>query len=152
MFRILFLLFIFVPIIEIYLLIEIGSRIGTLNTIVVIILTAMLGTIMLRLQGLSTIARVQDSLQKGRLPATELIEGLMLLVSGALLLTPGFFTDAIGFLCLIPAVRTPIANAILQRVLQSRKQKTTGNTDDSIIEGEFWHDTNTENDNKKLPK
>ncbi len=150
LFRFLFLLFVIIPIIEIYLLIEVGSRIGTINTILVIILTAALGTIMLRYQGLSTIARVQNSMQSGKLPASGLIEGLMLLVSGALLLTPGFFTDAIGFLCLIPAVRIPVAEYILQKAIQSRMHSKRDHQGDTIIDGEYWEDDDSEKD--KLPK
>lgn len=150
MFRFLFLLFVFVPIIEIYLLIEVGSRIGTLNTILVIILTAAIGTVMLRYQGLSTIARVQNSMQNGKLPASGLIEGLMLLVCGALLLTPGFFTDTIGFLCLIPAVRIPVAEYILQRAIKARQTKKHHTQDDSIIDGEYWEVDDSDND--KLSK
>lgn len=152
MFKLLFLLFVLVPIIEIFLLIEVGSRIGALNTIVIILLTALVGTVMLRMQGLSTIARVQQSLEQKRLPASELIEGLMLLVTGALLLTPGFFTDTIGFLCLIPGVRIPIANAILQHFIQSRTQHTPNSSDEIIIEGEFWEEHKPLDDNDKLIK
>ncbi len=92
LFKILFLLFIFVPLIEIYLLIEIGAHIGAMPTIALIIFTAVLGVFLLRLQGLMTLAKVRHSMDQGELPAAALLEGLMLLIAAALLLTPGFFT------------------------------------------------------------
>ncbi len=116
MFRLLFLLFLIVPAIEIALFIEIGGVIGVPATLLLIIVTAALGVILLRIQGLMTLMRVQDSLNQGRLPALEMIEGLMLLVSGAFLLTPGFFTDALGFAILTPAIRRWAARWLLSHV------------------------------------
>jgi len=95
-FRYLFLLFLLVPLVEIYFLIQVGKVIGAGWTVFFVVFTAVLGAALLRVQGLSTLNRVQRSLERGRLPAVELLEGLMLLVAGALLLTPGFVTDAIG--------------------------------------------------------
>lgn len=109
MFRLLLVLFIFIPLVEIALFIEIGGVIGVAPTIILIIVTAILGAALLRLQGLMTIKRVQDSLNQGQLPAIELLEGMILLISGAFLLTPGFFTDALGFAVLVPAVRRAVA-------------------------------------------
>ncbi len=103
--KILIILFIAIPIIEIYLLIKIGSVIGAIPTILMIIGTAVLGATLLRMQGISTFQRVQNAMQRGEIPAIEMLEGLILLISGALLLTPGFFTDAIGFAALIPPAR-----------------------------------------------
>lgn len=101
----LLLVFIAVPILELYLLIKVGSIIGALPTIAIVMMTAVIGTWLLRQQGLATLQRYQNNLGQGKLPAMELIEGMVLLFGGALLLTPGFFTDAIGFLCLIPVTR-----------------------------------------------
>jgi len=103
--KILIILFISIPVIEIYLLIKVGSVIGAIPTILMIIATAILGATLLRMQGISTYQRVQSTMQRGEIPAIEMMEGLILLVSGALLLTPGFFTDAIGFVALIPPAR-----------------------------------------------
>ncbi|MDH3325345.1 MAG: FxsA family protein [Gammaproteobacteria bacterium] len=103
--KILIVLFIAIPVIEIYLLIKVGSVIGAIPTILIIIGTAVLGAAMLRAQGISTFQRVQNTMQRGEIPALEMMEGLILLISGALLLTPGFFTDAIGFVALIPFAR-----------------------------------------------
>ncbi len=109
-------LFILVPIIELYLLIKVGSLIGVIPTLLIVILTAVIGTALLRQQGLATLQRYQRSLAEGRMPAQEVMEGLALVFGGALLLTPGFFTDAIGFLCLFPLTRKAMIRAILRRV------------------------------------
>ena len=91
-------MFIAVPIVEIGLFIEIGGWIGLWPTIGVVIVTAFAGTTLLRLQGLSVLQRVQESANRNELPVQEVFDGLCLLVAGVLLLTPGFFTDLIGFL------------------------------------------------------
>lgn len=139
MFRLLFLLFVTVPLLEIYLLIQIGSRIGALYTVGLVILTAILGVALLRLQGLITLARVRQSLDQGRIPAVTLVEGLVLLVAGALLLTPGFFTDALGFLCLVPAFRTRLAKAILKRLIEKRPPPDDGpGPGPATVDAEYW--------------
>ena len=112
---ILLLLFILMPIVEIAVLIQVGSAIGALSTIAIVVLTAILGTVMLRQQGLSTLARARQRLDAGEMPALQLVEGLLLLVGGVLLLTPGFVTDAIGFACLIPFTRRWLANRVASR-------------------------------------
>lgn len=104
-FRVLLLAFITVPLLEIFLFIQVGERIGAWPTVGLVVLTAILGVALLQMQGLETWSRAQMSLLQGSLPAQELLEGAVLLVSGALLLTPGFFTDAIGFLGLLPWTR-----------------------------------------------
>ena len=108
----LILIFIVVPLIEILLLIEIGSRIGALNTILVIVLTAILGASMMRHQGFTIMRNIQRDLSRGRMPTGELINGALVLVGGIVLLTPGFFTDAVGFILLIPATRGVIRKKI----------------------------------------
>ncbi|RMH20833.1 MAG: FxsA family protein, partial [Gammaproteobacteria bacterium] len=97
-----FLLFIIIPVIEIYLFIKVGAIIGAGNTILIIFVTAIIGAGMLRSQGLQTLAKIQNSLNQFQLPARELVEGVLIVIGGAFLLTPGFFTDTIGFLFLIP--------------------------------------------------
>lgn len=108
-------LFLVVPFIEIWLLIKVGGSIGTLPTIFLVVLTAVLGAFLLRQQGLATLARFQKSMQTGQLPATEILEGVVLLVGGVLLMTPGFFTDVMGFLCLFPLSRKLILKLLLSR-------------------------------------
>ena len=89
-FQLLFLLFIIVPLTEIYLLIQVGGVIGALPTVLLVVFTAVLGAWLLRMQGVSTLRRVQSAMQHGQIPAIEMVEGMVLVVSGALLLTPGF--------------------------------------------------------------
>ena len=137
MFKILFFMFLAIPLIEIAILIEIGKVVGAAYTIILVIGTAALGAALLRQQGLSTIAKVQMNMDQGNLPATELIEGLMLLVAGVLLLTPGFFTDVFGFLLLIPALRYRIAQTFLAKFIQSQSNTRQANAG-NIIEGEHW--------------
>lgn len=138
MFRILFILFLIVPLIEIAILIEIGKVFGAAYTIALVVGTAALGAALFRQQGLSTLAKVQLSLNEGDLPATELIEGLMLLIAGALLLTPGFFTDVFGFLVLIPPLRNKIARSLLINFLQTHIVNVRKTDSGRIIEAEHW--------------
>ncbi|MCP4698200.1 MAG: FxsA family protein [Gammaproteobacteria bacterium] len=109
MFRIMLLLFISVPILEIYLLFSVSKVIGSGNTVLLVILTAVIGTMLLRSQGLATLQKAQNALTRGEMPAEALLEGVLLLLGGALLLTPGFFTDALGFACLLPYPRRLLA-------------------------------------------
>jgi UPF0716 protein FxsA len=106
---VLFLLFLLVPILEIYVLIQVGHWIGALPTVLVVILTAALGAALARHQGLATLQRLQATLARGELPALELFEGVILLVGALLLLTPGFITDLAGFACLLPVTRRGLA-------------------------------------------
>ena len=115
-FRTIFLLFIAMPIIEIFLLIKVGSSIGALLTIGIVIVTAVLGTWMLRAQGLSTLNKARRRMSGGEVPAFEMMEGMALGIGGALLLTPGFVTDAIGFACLFPFTRRLMVGALSKRV------------------------------------
>ncbi len=142
MFRILVILFLSVPLLEIFLLLKVGSLIGALWTVFVVVLTAVIGASLLRMQGINTIRRLQESTSRGELPAIAMIEAAILLFAGALLLTPGFFTDAVGFLCLIPALRQKLAIAVLQRGLtggfgQGGKGRRPPSQSQDAIEGEF---------------
>ncbi|MFT5131580.1 MAG: UPF0716 protein FxsA [Gammaproteobacteria bacterium] len=144
MFRLLFLLFLTVPLLELYLLIQIGNYFGAMPTIALCVFTAALGAALLRHQGLQTLARVQNKLQQGEMPATEVIGGLILLFSGIFLLTPGLFTDIIGFICLVPQFRNYVARGMLANVLQKRSQHYREGQ--VIVEGECWE----ENAHKRL--
>ena len=104
----LFLAFTIIPIIEIYLLIEIGSMFGALTAVTLVILTGFLGAFLARMQGLQTLYRIQESLREGRMPSGELLDALLIIIAGLVLLTPGFLTDSAGFLLLIPATRNSI--------------------------------------------
>jgi UPF0716 protein FxsA len=141
---ILFLLFLLVPLVEIYFLIKVGSVIGAVPTIALVVFTALLGAMLLRFQGLVTLTRSRQVMAQGQLPALEMLEGVLLVLSGALLLTPGFVTDAIGFLFLVPPLRQAIIRWFLSkselRVQQfgdsSRPQRSGHHT----IEGEYHRD------------
>ncbi len=104
----LFLIFAIIPVIEIAILIKIGSIIGTFNTIMLVIGTAIVGAYLVKMEGISVLNRFQKSMMEGRLPTEELLDGAMILVSGALLVTPGIFTDIAGFLLVIPLSRSLI--------------------------------------------
>ena len=112
----LFILFLTVPLVEIYFLIQIGDVIGAGFTIFMVVLTALIGAALVRYQGVTTLARAQKELIKNRMPAMEVIEGAFLLLAGALLLTPGFVTDALGFLLLV----SPLRQNLIRRFLQAR--------------------------------
>ena len=126
MFFKLFLIFAVVPVIELALLIKIGSIIGTLNTITIVILTAIIGAYMVKLEGLGVMYRIQKNMQEGIFPGEELINGMMILIAGALLLTPGFFTDIIGFLMVFPFSRNHIKK-IARRYIE--KKMSSGEID-----------------------
>lgn len=105
MFLKLFLAFTLIPFLEIYLLIKIGTHIGAFNTVMVVILTGFLGALLARYQGLQTIQRVRKSLDRGEMPASEMLDALLILLAGIVLLTPGFLTDIAGLMLLIPRTR-----------------------------------------------
>ncbi|WP_100753703.1 FxsA family protein [Vibrio salilacus] len=117
MFPILLLLFIFVPIIEIGLFIQVGGYLGLWPTIALVLLTAFAGASLVRSQGLQTLMSVQTRMQQGELPAQQIFEGVMLAVAGVLLLTPGFMTDALGMLVLLPAPRAAIAKYLMTKMV-----------------------------------
>jgi UPF0716 protein FxsA len=114
-FQVLLLLFLLIPLVEIYFLIKVGSMIGALPTVFLVVFTAVLGAGLLRIQGFATLARLRKALAQGGLPAMELMEGGVLILAGALLLTPGFFTDAIGFCLLVPRLRRTVISWALRR-------------------------------------
>ena len=105
MFLKLFLAFTLIPVVELYVLIKVGSVIGALNTILLVILTGASGAYLARLQGLQTMFRVRARLQQGEMPAEDLLDALIILAAGIVLLTPGFLTDIAGLLLLLPVTR-----------------------------------------------
>ena len=133
-------IFLIVPIIEIYFLIQVGGLIGVIPTIGLVVLTAVIGAALLRVQGLQTYLRFNQALNAGRLPATEILEGVALLIGGALLLTPGFFTDVIGFICLMPFLRRPLITALTARYnpmsnINLHGMGGTGSQRDNVYQG-----------------
>lgn len=151
--RYLFLIFVITPVLEMWLLITVGSYLGALPTIALVLLTAFIGVNLLRAQGFETLWRGRRKFEEGQLPAQEIAEGIILAVSGALLLTPGFVTDLVGFSGLIPPIRRIIAQFVLSRMVvasvstsaqgarfhgasSSASNQTKSRGD--VIEGESW--------------
>ncbi|GIS74417.1 MAG: phage exclusion suppressor FxsA [Gammaproteobacteria bacterium] len=133
--------FIVLPILEMYILIEVGSFIGALNTIGLVLLTALLGLILLRQQGFRTLLNARNKLMQAELPAEEIVTGIFLAIGGALLLTPGFVTDFIGFMCLLPFTRRLLMSQIATSFFNvsgfsEQKEQKQGNW----IEGEYKKD------------
>lgn len=108
-------LFVALPAVELVLLIEIGQRIGTVATLALIVLTGIAGALMARSQGLRLLSRVREQVSAGEMPADSLLDGLMILIASALLVTPGVLTDACGFLCLVPAFRALVKRELVRR-------------------------------------
>ena len=148
----LFPIFVVVTLAEIYVLVSVGQAIGGLSTVLLVVITAFIGSSLLRQQGWSTLAKAQQSMSEGRTPAMEMMEGVVILVSGILLLTPGFLTDALGLLGLMPWSRSYFINHFLEknaeRVFKQRNSVFINRTNsgekksnkDDTIEGEFWED------------
>lgn len=105
-----------VPLIEIGLFIEVGGLIGLWPTLATVVLTALLGAALLRRQGLAAVAEIEQRVNSGRNPVEPLVHGLLILIAGIVLLTPGFFTDAIGFALLVPPVRTALIRQLGRRI------------------------------------
>ena len=112
----LFVAFLMVPLIEIALFIQVGGWIGLWPTLAIVVLTAVAGTVLVRSQGAAVLARLRSSFETLRDPTEPLAHGAMILFSGALLLTPGFFTDTVGFLLLVPAVRAWVLREASRRI------------------------------------
>ena len=122
----LLLLFIAIPVIELFLLIEIGQRVGTLTTVGIIIATGLVGASLARQQGMSTLARLRADLAASRLPAEPIVDGVLILVAAAVLITPGLLTDVAGFLCLIPAFRQLVRRYLKQTFERAVREGTIG--------------------------
>lgn len=134
----LFLLFLIVPLIEIGLFIQVGGAIGLWPTLGIVVLTAILGTFLLRSQGLAVLSQLQQRMNELSDPTEPLAHGAMVLFSGALLLTPGFFTDAVGLSFMIPGVRSAVYRYVRDRVkVQSFSYGETPPQDPDIIDAEF---------------
>jgi len=145
----LFLLFVTIPIIEIALFIQVGGWLGLWTTLGIVILTAILGTILVRAQGLMALSAIQTNLQEMRDPTEPIAHGAMILASGLLLLTPGFFTDGVGFALLVPPVRLAIFRWVRSKVavksftVASDMRSAHSKSDDHTIDGEFEDLTET---------
>ena len=135
----LFLLFLIVPLIEIALFIQVGGFIGLWWTLAIVIVTAVLGTYLVRSQGVAVLAQLRGSFEELRDPTEPLAHGAMVLFSGALLLTPGFFTDAVGFALMVPGIRTRIFQFFRSKIsIQSMQYgQPAEKPGDIIIDAEF---------------
>ena len=149
----LFPIFVVVTLAEIYVLVTVGQSIGGLSTVLLVIITAFIGSRLLKQQGWSTMAKAQQSIAEGRTPALEMFEGVVILVSGILLLTPGFITDILGLLGLMPWSRSYFINHFLEKnaervfskknsvfINKGENSGTKKTNKDETIEGEFWED------------
>ncbi|MCK5215470.1 MAG: membrane protein FxsA [Candidatus Omnitrophica bacterium] len=139
MFFYLILLFTVLPAVELALLIKIGGHIGVMNTLTVIILTGVIGAYLARIQGFTVMRNIQESMNQGRMPTEEMLDGVMILVGGIVLLTPGFLTDTIGFLLLIPITRLLIKNLVRRYIhhLMEQGNITTHNHSSRRINDDF---------------
>jgi len=118
--RLLLVLFVAVPILEMMVLINVGQHLGALTTVGLVFLTAAVGYALIKQQGAMAVARAREKVARGETPASEMAQGLFLAVGGALLLTPGFITDTLGFFCLIPGLRTLLIGWGLRNFVQVR--------------------------------
>ncbi len=126
MFRFVLILFILVPIIEIAVFIQVGEILGLGTTLFIVVITAVLGVNLLKQQGFKVWRDIQLSMVRGKIPAIEMAAGAQLLLAGGLLLTPGFFTDIIGFSLMVPQVRLYLAKQLIKRSIMS------ANTSDNV--------------------
>tara|TARA_Y100001001_G_C7923691_1_gene279588 strand:- start:14 stop:469 length:456 start_codon:yes stop_codon:yes gene_type:complete len=146
-------IFVVVTLAEIYVLVSVGDAIGAWSTILLVIITALIGSTLLKQQGWSIMAKAQQSIAEGRTPALEMLEGVVILVSGVLLLTPGFITDGLGLLGLMPWSRSYFINHFLEKnaervfsqrnsvfINRTKSSETKTANKDEPIEGEFWED------------
>ncbi|MDP5032605.1 MAG: FxsA family protein [Paraglaciecola sp.] len=133
----LFLLFAILPILEITLLIHVGEIIGGWNTVAIVIITAFLGAHLVRQQGLHTLMTAQQKMQGGTLPGQEMAEGLLLVIAGVMLVTPGFITDIFGIVLCLPLTRPLIAKAMLTRLVVRVVQNGSAQTNYSHSQTEY---------------
>ncbi|CAD5107840.1 FxsA family protein [Zestomonas carbonaria] len=144
--RAFFFLFLLFPLLELAVLIKVGGAIGVLPTLLLIIATAVLGSVLLRVAGVATAWRARERLARGELPEQEMLEGLLIAVGGGLLLLPGFISDVIGLFCLLPPTRRLLVGvlrrkaeeqALRQRAFADDLQARSGQTRPNVIEGEY---------------
>ncbi|WP_165674428.1 FxsA family protein [Metapseudomonas otitidis] len=138
-------LFLLLPLIELAVLIKVGSVIGVFPTLLLLVATALLGSFMLRIAGVATAWRARERLARGELPEQEMLEGLMIAVGGGLLLLPGFISDLFGLVCIIPFTRRLVIRRVLQRVTRQAERQRAFSDDPlarnqprhNVIEGEY---------------
>ena len=147
-------LFVIITLLEIYIIVSVGESIGGFSTVLLVVITALIGSTLLKQQGWSIIAKAQNAIANGQTPAFEMLEGVVILISGVLLLTPGFITDSVGLLGLIPFSRAYFIDNLLKKNAQkiftkkgsffvndsqtSKEPRTKQKN--KTLEGEFWED------------
>ncbi|WP_122689074.1 FxsA family protein [Pseudomonas viridiflava] len=160
--RVFLLMFLLFPVLELFILVRVGMSIGFLWTFLLVLAASMLGLFVMRVAGFATALRARESLSRGELPAQQMLEGLMVAVGGGLLLLPGFISDILGVICLLPVTRRLLISKVRQRAeaqamrqrafaddLQSRADEQAANSrthaihqptrEPDVIEGEFEH-------------
>jgi UPF0716 protein FxsA len=156
--RVFLLLFLLFPVLELFVLVRVAMSIGFLPTFLLVVATSMLGIFVIRVAGFATALRAREALSRGELPAQQMMEGLMIAVGGGLLLLPGFISDILGVICLLPVTRRVLVNklrrraeeqAIRQRAFSEDMPNSNGPSrpgaihpptrDPDVIEGEFEH-------------
>ena len=137
--RFFLLLFIVLPLAELWLLIKMGTLVGALPTVTLVVLTALVGMVLLRHQGLATLTRGRQRLEAGELPAEEMLEAMVLALSGVLLIAPGFVTDTLGLLGLLPPLRRWLVAALVPRMVVSGTVRRSGEAHHTL-EGEYWRE------------
>ena len=125
----LFLAFTLIPLVEIYLLIKLGQNFGAITSILLVIFTGILGAYLAKMEGLRTLFRLQETLREGGMPGEELLDALLIALAGLVLITPGFITDTVGFMLLIPFTRMLVKNRVKERL----RAKSTIRDDDDVI-------------------
>lgn len=139
-------LFIIVPIVELAIIIQVGSRVGVLTTVVLLIGVSVVGAWMVKFQGLGVLNRIQRGLSQGELPTKELVNGGLILFAGALMLTPGFLTDAVGLALLLPPVRAVVRPRLARRFRGHVQGSVYGLGDNGLSSGDFYDTTTTDDD------
>lgn len=141
MFKITLLLLLLVPVIELYVLIEVGSYIGTLTTVLLVFTTAFLGAYFMKSQGMAVMQRAQQNLAMGMLPQAEMLEGVFLFVGGVLLLIPGFVTDFLGLLLLLPWSRQLLAKRLLHNpAFRQYRRGASNDGTHQVYEAEWYQE------------
>ncbi len=126
MVAVLFLLFLVVPFLELFVILQVGRTIGALNTVAVLVLVSVAGAWLVKREGLGVLRRAQERVQRGAVPGRELVDGVLILFAGALLLTPGFLTDVVALLLLVPPVRAAVRVAVTRRLRHRADIRTIG--------------------------
>ena len=163
----LFIIFVVIPVIEITILIKVGQAIGGWYTVGIVLLSAFIGVNMLRYQGVSTLLKARSRIESGEMPLSEMRDGIIIAIGGALLITPGFVTDAVGFACLLPFTRGLFFHMFGHRISafaqknshahfhsSNMNQHVKPDSDDEIIDAEYTEindrDSHTHPDDRRL--